>query len=93
MPPDIQMWIKLYSISAGRGVACPLAKAILNESLDLLGIPVDTPLDELRVRRFIAWKKSGTIMLKIKLLIKIPDVELEKKDILLKNILLAREMK
>jgi hypothetical protein len=92
MPPDMQMWVKLYSISAGRGVACPLAKEILYESLKLLGIPEDTPLENLRVRRFIAWKKSGTIMLKIQLLTKIPDVELESRDILLKNILLAEEM-
>ena len=88
MPPDPQLWIKLYSISAGRGCAVPITKELLYSTLDLLGIPRDTPLDHLRVHRYNAWKTSGTIMLKIALLIKIDDAELEEKDRNLKKKLL-----
>ena len=75
MTSQPKRWVKVTQKGRMKGVLAPLDQETWETALRESNIPVDTPLDDLRITRYCT--KSRNIIIRVKHVNDIPEEELE----------------
>lgn len=74
MTSEPKLWVKPIQQGRMKGVYIPLDQETWENALKESNIPIDTPIEKLRIKRYMT--KSRNILLRVKHIDKIPEDEL-----------------
>ena len=74
MPPEPKKWVKVSRRGRMKGVEVQIDQETWENALTQSGIPLDTPLEEIRVTRYMT--RSRNILLRVQHISKIPKEDL-----------------